>query len=116
MMGPEARRQNRNEPSIARGAAEPSDLTMENGSPWPDERGLRRPGDRSWRCGGNLPRLFLRLVLFHCAAALGTTIAGGTMDGHGKTRTEACYGIFVGAGRDAGFAYERDAWELGGGT
>ncbi len=77
---------------------------------------VRYPRDRFWRCVGNLHRLFLRVVLFLCVAALGTTIARGTTDGHGKTRMEACYGIFVGDGRDAGFAYEGDAWVLGGGV
>ena len=77
---------------------------------------VRCPRDRFWRCVGNLHRLFLRVVLFLCVAALGTTIARGTTDGHGKTRMEACYGIFVGEGRDAGFAYEGDAWVLGGGV
>jgi hypothetical protein len=60
------------------------------------------PGDRLWRCVGNLHRLFDRVVLFHCVAALSTTIARGSTDGHGKTWMEACWGIFVSAGRDAG--------------
>ena len=51
---------------------------------------VRRPGDRLWRCVGNLHRLFVRVVLFLCVAAMGTTIARGTTDGHGKTRMEAC--------------------------
>ena len=77
---------------------------------------VRRPADRPWRCGGNLHRLFLRIVLFHCAAALGTTIAGGTTGWARKDTDEGVLRHFRWRWGDAGVAYEGDAWELGGGA